>query len=157
MFHKEAPSWKSKWRLVLLGEKFCVISHWGCLLLLLPLGPLSCFSPFFPTENIVLLEIEWQISQTHLLVFCESAYWDTFGGFLKNYLFLRSLFPLPLPLNVIGDPYRPYFAMCACAKAESWEEIEAMRNRGAAERPNTAACELSENGEFRRWIYLIFF
>lgn len=90
-------------------------------------------------------------------MFCESEYWDTFGGFLKNYLFLRSLFPLPLPLNVIGDPYRPYFAMCACAKAESWEEIEAMRSRGAAERPNTAACELSENGEFRRWIYLIFF
>lgn len=34
--------------------------------------------------------------------------------------------------------------MCARAKAESWEEIEAVRSRRDAERPNTLACELSE-------------
>lgn len=67
---------------------------------------------------------------------------------LKNNFLLRSLFLWCLPLNVVSDPYMPYFAMYACAKAESWEEKEAVRSRGAAEMPNTPACELSETGEF---------
>lgn len=47
-------------------------------------------------------------------------------------------------------------SLCLC-KRESWKEIEAVRSRGAAERPNTPACELSEIGEYRGWIIIFNF
>lgn len=88
-----------------------------------------------------------------LLLFCESEYWDTFAGFLKSYFFLRSLFPCPLPPNVIST-LTHCILPCVLMQKQSpgRRQKEAVRSRGAAERPNTPACEASETEEFRGWI-----
>lgn len=86
----------------------------------------------------------------HLPLFCECECWDTVREFLKNNFVFRGLFRCPPPPNVISGPYKAYFTICACAKAESWEELErsSERQRCCREAKNPA-CEGSELGRVK--------
>lgn len=103
----------------------------------------------------MLVDIEWQTSLCYYFCSCfvKVNIETLLGDFLRIIFSLevssRALFPQMLSVTLTHC-----ILPCVLMQKQSpgRRQKEAVRSRGAAERPNTPACEASETEEFRGWI-----